>query len=58
MLIIVYLDRSKKICVTIANGWNDITRGEVIVKSETGNVTFDFGEALGQVYSVGRGMLC
>lgn len=56
MLIIVYLDRSKKICVAVATGWNDIIRGEVIIKSETENVTFDFGEALGQVYSVGRGM--
>jgi hypothetical protein len=56
MLIIVYLDRSKKICVTVATGWNDITRGEVIIKSETGNATFDFAEALGQVYSVGGGM--
>lgn len=48
---IVYLDRPKKICVTIRTGWNDITNGEVIIKSETGNVTFDFAEALGQVYS-------
>jgi hypothetical protein len=42
--------------VTVATGWNDITRGEVIIKSETGNVTFDFAEPLGQVYSVGGGM--
>jgi hypothetical protein len=37
-------------------GWNDIVKGDVILKSEAGNVTFDLPEALGQVFPGDNGM--
>ena len=42
--------------MTVETGWNDITKGEVIITSEIENVTFDLAEALGQVYSGDNGM--
>lgn len=53
---LVYLDRPKRICVKVSTGWNDITKGEVMLKSEAEGVTFDLAEAFGQVYSGDNGM--
>ena len=40
-LTIVYLDQPKNLVVTVGTGWNNIERGEVMVKSRNENVRFD-----------------
>jgi hypothetical protein len=48
-LMIVYLDRAKRVDVIVAMGWNDIVSGEVIVTSLSGGLTFDFAEMSNEV---------
>ena len=50
------MDRSKRVCVEVLTGWNDITKGNVVLKSETDNLTLDLEAALGQVYAGNNGI--
>ena len=52
---VVYLDRSKKVVVCVETGWNEVSGGTVVVKSESG-VKFDLDKALGRTSS-DEGML-
>ena len=37
---LVYVDRPKRIVINIATGWNDITKGEIVVHSQAEDVKF------------------
>jgi len=46
LLIEVYLDRPKRVLVTVHTGWNEIIEGSLVVKSIVGNIRFDLGDAI------------
>ena len=42
----VYLDRPKRVLVTVHTGWNEIIEGNLVVKSIIGNIRFDLGDTI------------
>ena len=55
-LIIVFLDRPKRVVVSVATGWNNIERAEMMVKSSLETVKFLVGATLCNVLSGSDGM--
>jgi len=50
---VVYLDRPKRVLVTVFTGWSEIVRGELEVKSVGANVKFDYTNVVGRFSSDG-----
>lgn len=50
---VVYLDRPKRVLVTVFTGWSEVVRGELEVKSIGANVKFDYTNAVGRLSNNG-----
>lgn len=57
MLIVVYLDRPKRIVVSINAGWNGLARGQLSLKTIPNNVNFLVDETICHLASDDLGTL-